>query len=227
MPNCVLRTARFFEKLAGEEFQTDVKLCERTKNMKDYLFEPQGTFWVEIAGWKSDLFNSRKEADYFFNSKCLELFINEELFKMSNTNKYDDSHRELYPFFAYLKGAFEYFHPETRDFVYYVICSNGFQENLVNDSRTISNAIGKPISFPDLPDNLQNALIWEIKPNSANLYKTIFAEDIGRKRSYCGFTIEGDKELIYTYPNYKRLLMSCISMNNASHLSYKRYWLID
>ena len=104
MPDYVLRKARFFEKLAGEKFQTDVKLCERTKNMKDYLLMPQGTFWVEIAGWKSDLFKTREEADYFFNSKCLELFINEELFKMSNTNKYDDSHRELYPFFAYLKA---------------------------------------------------------------------------------------------------------------------------
>jgi hypothetical protein len=212
MPDYVLRKARFFEKLAGEKFQTDVKLCERTKNMKDYLLMPQGTFWVEIAGWKSDLFKTREEADYFFNSKCLELFINEELFKMSNTSKHDDSLRELFPFFAYLKGEFEYFHPETRDFIYYVICSDVYQGHFVNDSRMISKAIGKPISFPDLPDNLYNALIWEIKPNSANLYKTIVAEDIGRKRSYCSFTIEGDKELIYTYPNYKRLLMSCISI---------------
>ena len=223
MSNYTLRTAKFKEKLCGEVFDTVVKLCKRDKIVKDYLLAPQGTFWIEIAGWKSSLFNTKAEADYAFESKCLDFFIKEELFKMPN-RKSNDELRDLFPYFAYRKGQFEYFHPETRDFRYYVIIYLGHFED---DSKIISKAIGKPISFPDLPDSLYNALIWEIKPNSANLYKIIVAEDNRMERSNLGITIEGDKELLYTYPNYKDLLMSCISINSASSLSPKRYWIID
>lgn len=224
MSEYVLRTARFKTISFGEEFEIIVKLCEKDKGVKDYMLSPQGTFWVESNGWKSELFKTRKKADYVFESKCLEFFVYEELFKMPDRKSVDEL-EDLSSYHVATGGNFDYFKPETKDFLYSCNFSEIHSNSFEHQVQTICKAIGKTISFTKQNDELFNALVWEIRPNSANLYKTKILYDITRK-SYSKYEIEGNKELIYTYPCYKDLLMSCI-LYNRPNLPNTLSWLDD
>lgn len=224
MSEYLLRTAQFKVSSFGEEFVINVRLYEKNKGIKDYLLSPQGTFWVEASGWKSELFKTKKRADYAFESKCLEHFV-DELFSRPDRMNIDEL-ANLFPFFADRGGNFEYFKPESKDFLFLSICSELHSRTFEQEAGEISKAIGKPLLFPKLPDDLYNALIWEIRPNSAKLYKAKIVEDFMNKQSNYGFTIVGNKEYVYTYPNYVDLLMSFILKTPAS-LPNNLSWLDD
>lgn len=229
MSKHVIRKAIFKAAPHGRIENIEVSLFEREKGLKDYLLSSDGTLWVESnKGYNSGLFRTRKKADYEFNCKCLEYYVNDELFNAPN-RKGEEELAELFPIFANNVGKFEYFNPETKDYLYSIV----YLENIKPfdyQIKTISKALGISLSVSKLPDNLLSAYIWEIRPNSAILYKFKYVEDINeRSLSHFLWRMVGEKESIFTYPNSKELLMSVLLLNPiGSHsLPSNLTWIDD
>lgn len=210
--NIILRRAQFHNSYYDSSII--ISLNEREKNLKAHLISNEGTYWIESnKGFKSSFFETRKDADLEFEKYCLKTYVNEEIINLGDIDNNCPSWKlpELFPYFAEVGGGFNYFVPETKDFLFISIISElHCFKNFSYKVNTISKAINQEIRFSEIPDeDTFNGLLWEITKNSAILNKVIIHQNI---KALLGWEII-KKERIYNHSHNFDLLRSMLLLS--------------
>lgn len=168
------------------------------------FFSTHSEYWVEDSYdlSKSSLMKTRKEADYEFEKRCYFNFSSYEV--QEKVQLYGDELAELFPLFCRQSGRLIYFNPERRDFL--VVCHYLQWDNrkeFQSKVEDISRRIGKNIEIRNVESNVFYSLTWEIRPDSAKLYKELYQVEDCSKFLYSRILDIShflEKEFIYSYP---------------------------